>query len=133
VIAEHKRPLARRPACCARAADVVEVVQAYERGGAAGALRILTEGRPLRGLARRPARRARGHALPVLRKDFIVDRYQLYESAAAGADAVLLIVAALEPDVLRRCTARRARSTSTCSSRSTTRRSCRARSTSRPR
>jgi indole-3-glycerol phosphate synthase len=93
LIAEHKR---RSPSA---GATVDEIVCAYERGGAA-ALSILTEpfhfGGSLDDL--RAARAAT--ALPVLRKDFIVDPYQLYESAAAGADAILLIVAALEPDVL---------------------------------
>jgi len=98
LIAEHKR---RSPSAGAirEGADVTDIVQAYERGGAA-ALSILTEpfhfGGSLDDL--RAARRATH--LPVLRKDFIVDPYQLYESAAAGADAILLIVAALDADVL---------------------------------
>jgi indole-3-glycerol phosphate synthase len=98
VIAEHKR---RSPSAGVIREDVeaVELVQAYERGGAA-ALSILTEpfhfGGSLDDL--RAARAAT--ELPVLRKDFIVDPYQLYESAAAGADAILLIVAALAADAL---------------------------------
>jgi indole-3-glycerol phosphate synthase len=98
LIAEHKR---RSPSAGAIRQDstVEQIVLAYERGGAA-ALSILTE--PFHfGGSLDDLRAARGVTeLPVLRKDFIVDPYQLYESAAAGADAILLIVAALEPDAL---------------------------------
>jgi indole-3-glycerol phosphate synthase len=77
-----------------------ELAQGYEAGGAA-ALSVLTEEDYFRGSLANliDARNAVG--LPVLRKDFIVEAYQVYESAAAGADALLLIVAALEDDVLR--------------------------------
>jgi indole-3-glycerol phosphate synthase len=98
VIAEHKR---RSPSAgtIRDGATVAEVVGAYERGGAA-ALSILTEG-PHFGGSLDDLRAARAaSSLPILRKDFIVDRYQLYESAAAGADAILLIVAALDSDEL---------------------------------
>jgi indole-3-glycerol phosphate synthase len=98
VIAEHKR---RSPSAgtIREGATVAEVVLAYQRGGAA-AISILTEGRHFGG-SLDDLREARATCeLPILRKDFIVDPYQLYESATAGADAILLIVAALEPRVL---------------------------------
>jgi indole-3-glycerol phosphate synthase len=98
LIAEHKR---RSPSAglIREGASVEDIVVAYERGGAAS-LSILTE--PFHfGGSLDDLRAARAISeLPVLRKDFIVDPYQLYESAAAGADAILLIVAALEPDLL---------------------------------
>jgi indole-3-glycerol phosphate synthase len=99
VIAEYKR---RSPSVgdLPRGADPVEdVVRAYERGGAA-ALSILTESEHFGGsIADLRAARAVTD-LPILRKDFTVDRYQLYEAAAVQADAVLLIVAALDPEEL---------------------------------
>jgi indole-3-glycerol phosphate synthase len=98
LIAEHKR---RSPSAGAirEGATVEDIVLAYERGGAT-ALSILTE--PFHfGGSLDDLRAARAVTeLPVLRKDFIVDPYQLYEAAAAGADAILLIVAALHPDAL---------------------------------
>jgi indole-3-glycerol phosphate synthase len=98
VIAEHKR---RSPSAgdIRVGATVTDIVQAYERGGAA-ALSVLTEG-PHFGGTLEDLREARSAtSLPVLRKDFIIDAYQLYESAVVGADAVLLIVAALPAEQL---------------------------------
>jgi indole-3-glycerol phosphate synthase len=94
VIAEFKRrsPSAGR---LHDSPDLVGIVEAYERGGAV-AISILTEGPNFDGALEdlRAARAVSGLAL--LRKDFVVDPYQLHEAIAAGADAVLLIVAALD-------------------------------------
>jgi indole-3-glycerol phosphate synthase len=94
VIAEFKRrspsagKLTQRP-------DLAATVNAYERGGAV-AVSVLTEGPNFDGSLEDLRAASQACALPLLRKDFILDSYQLHEALHAGAAAVLLIVAALD-------------------------------------
>jgi len=98
VICEFKR---RSPSAGDIRADagVGEIVGAYERGGAA-ALSVVTESSSFGGSVEDLLAARTGSGLPILRKDFVVDSYQLLEAAVFGADAVLLIVAALDPNQL---------------------------------
>jgi indole-3-glycerol phosphate synthase len=79
--------------------DVLERARAYGRGGAA-AISVLTEPRWFKGTTA-DLHAARAVDLPLLRKDFISDPFQVLESRAAGADAVLLIVRILAAGALR--------------------------------
>lgn len=98
VIAEVKRASPSKGAL-ADIADPAGLARQYADGGAA-AVSVLTEGRRFGGsLADLRAVRA-AVEVPVLRKDFIVSSYQLWEAREAGADIVLLIVAALEQPAL---------------------------------
>src|SRR3954452_1144543 len=100
LIAEHKR---RSPSAgmIREGASVTELVQAYEAGGAA-AISVLTEETHFGGSMEDLYEARRATQLPILRKDFAVDIYQLYETKVAGADAVLLVVGSLRRDDLER-------------------------------
>jgi indole-3-glycerol phosphate synthase len=107
VIAEVKRSSPSKGQL-ADIADPAALAAEYEAGGAA-AISVLTEGRRFGGTLDDLVRVRRAVDIPVLRKDFIVTAYQLFEARAAGADLVLLIVAALS-DVELVCLIERAQS-----------------------
>ena len=98
IIAEVKRSSPSRGAL-AEIPDPAALARDYERGGAS-VISVLTEGRKFGGsLADLEAVRS-AVSLPVLRKDFVAEPYQVFEARAAGADLVLLIVAALDQPLL---------------------------------
>jgi indole-3-glycerol phosphate synthase len=99
VIAEVKRASPSKGDIC-KDLDVVACAHHYQAGGAA-AISVLTDQPYFKGNLDDLRQVRRTVALPVLRKEFIISDYQLYESRAAGADAVLLIVRILSPDQLR--------------------------------
>src|SRR5215207_3014947 len=89
IIAEIKRASPSKGVINDRV-DVARIARAYEKGGAA-AISVLTEEDRFKGSLEDLKAVRRAVALPILRKDFIFDEFQIYEAAEAGADAILLI------------------------------------------
>jgi indole-3-glycerol phosphate synthase len=96
LIAEVKRASPSKGDLVKGAFDPAALARLYEASGAS-AISVLTDARYFKGSLEHLAQVRQAVRLPLLRKDFVVDPYQLYEARAAGADAALLIVAALDP------------------------------------
>jgi len=100
IIAEVKRS-SPSVGAIATGADVLETARRYELGGAA-AISVLTESEYFGGSLQDLKVAAAHVGAPLLRKEFVVDEHQIYEAAACGASAILLIVAGLEAATLLR-------------------------------
>jgi indole-3-glycerol phosphate synthase len=98
IIAEIKRSSPSK-GTIREAVNAPEIACSYEESGAA-AISVLTEADHFQGSLDDLRSVRDAVSLPLLRKDFILEEYQVYESAAAGADAILLIVAALDDAAL---------------------------------
>ena len=98
VIAELKQASPSKGMLCAQY-EPATIAKSYARAGAR-ALSVLTDREFFRGALEHLGEAKAAVSLPVLRKDFTIAEYHLYEAAAAGADAVLLIVAILDPPEL---------------------------------
>lgn len=103
IIAEFKRKSPSK-GWIKEEADVQEIVSGYQRAGAS-ALSVLTDERFFGGSLKDIRAISSQTDIPILRKDFIVDEYQLYQARIVGADAVLLIAAALTRDKCAELTA----------------------------
>jgi len=100
IIAEVKRASPVKGLLCSDF-DPVRLARAYQRGGA-GAISVITENKYFKGDPNYISQVKKCTELPILRKDFILNEYQVFESRVLNADAVLLIVSILDQYMLRR-------------------------------
>ena len=98
IIAEFKRKSPSKGVFL-EGADAASITAAYTRWGASG-LSVLTDG-PSFGGSPEDLAGARQNPIPILRKDFMIDEYQVMEAKAMGADVILLIAACLTPERVR--------------------------------
>jgi len=100
IIAEIKRASPSKGVLC-RTIDAAKTAKAYELSGAA-AISVLTDRRFFKGSSQDLIQVKTITTIPILRKDFILSKYQIFESAAMGADAILLIVRLLKTAQLQK-------------------------------